>query len=92
MHLPTRPIQPEDHVLIALGPNGHPTFKTIHPSEHYLDHLGQHMVSCKKSQYETHMVVSSHNVFTLTNPDYRFDEALDQIIRNLILDRYPKSI
>ncbi|MGC9386144.1 MAG: hypothetical protein ACP5D0_04295 [Hydrogenovibrio sp.] len=92
MHLPTRPIQPEDHVLIALGHNGHPTFKTIHTDEAYLEQLGKHLVTCKKSQYETHMVVSSHNVFTLTNPDYRFDEALDQIIRNLILEKYPKTL
>lgn len=92
MELPRRPIDPHDHVLIVLGPNGHPTFKTIHLDEHYLDRLGKRMVESKDSHYESHKVISSHNVFTLTHPDSPFDEALDQIIRDLILDRMPKHI
>lgn len=82
----------DDHVLIVLGHNGHPTFKAIHSNEGYLHQLGERMVGCRHSQYQNHQVISSHNVFTLTHPDYRFDEALDQIIRDLILDKYPKNI
>lgn len=85
MLFPTRPIDPNDHVLIVLGHNGHPTFKTINTNEQYLESLGSRMVGCKHSQYLSHKVISSHNVFTLTNPDYTFDQAIDQIIRDLLL-------
>lgn len=80
----TCPIDSHDHVLIALGHNGHPTFKTIHTNENYLKQLGEELVS-GKSQYIEHMVISSHNVYTLTNPDYVFDQAMDMIIRNMML-------
>lgn len=83
--LANRKPQPDDFVLIALGHHGHPTFKTIGTDEAYLKSLGTEIVAHKNSQYINHTVVSSHNVFTLTNPDYAFDQALDQIIRNLIL-------
>lgn len=87
-----REVHPNDHVLIVLGHHGHPTFKTIDLNTEYLDKLGERMVGCKKSQYQRYKVISSHNVFTLTNPDSPFDEAIDQIIRDLILDRLPKHI
>ncbi|BBP43983.1 hypothetical protein [Thiosulfativibrio zosterae] len=82
-----RPEDPNDHVLIVLGHHGHPTFKTISTDETYLNSLGEKMVANKHSQYIRHKVVSSHNVFTLTNPDYTFDQAVDQIIRDLILHK-----
>lgn len=85
MTFATRPIDPNDHVLIVLGHHGHPTFKTIGTDEGYLENLGSLMVDAKLSHFIRYKVVSSHNVFTLTNPDYTFDQFIDQIIRDLIL-------
>jgi hypothetical protein len=87
MHLKTRPHNLNDHVLIVLGQQGHPTFKTIHLNEKYLEGLGKHLVSDPHSQYRTYKVISSHNVFTQTNRDQPFDHALDEMIRNLLLDQ-----
>lgn len=86
----TCPVDSHDHVLIALGDHGRPTFKTIHRDEDYLKKLGEELVS-SKSQYKNHMVISSHNVYTLTNPDYVFDQAMDMIIRNLMLNKSEKD-
>ena len=86
-----RPIDLNDHVLIVLGPKGHPTFKTIHLNEAYLDEIGKELV-VSKSQYIEYKVISSHNVFTLTNPDYVFDHAVDMIIRNMILNQSEKDM
>lgn len=83
--LANRQPQPDDHVLIVLGHHGHPTFKAIGTDEAYLNTLGTEIVARKNSQYSNHTVITSNNVFTLTNPDYAFDQALDQIIRDLIL-------
>ncbi|PLA73621.1 hypothetical protein CYQ88_10170 [Hydrogenovibrio sp. SC-1] len=91
MTFATRQPHPDDHVLVVLGHNGHPTFKTISTEEPYLTSLGIEMVNLKHSQYIRYLVVASHNVFTLTNPDYTFDQALDQIIRNLILSEDSKQ-
>jgi len=87
MHFRTRSHNPDDHVLIVLGAQGHPTFKTIHLDAQYLDHLGREMVTDPRSHYDSHKVISSHNVFTQTNRDQPFDHALDEIIRNLILQK-----
>jgi len=92
MTFATRRHHPDDHVLIVLGHHGQPTFKTIGTNEIYLDLIGNMLVNNPKSQYIRHKVVSSHNVFTLTNPDYTFDQAIDQIIRDLILHKYPNPI
>lgn len=78
-------------VLVALGPKGFPTFKAIHSDENFLKTLGEDAISNKKSQFLTYQVVHSNNVFTLTNPDYRFDQALDIIIQNLILGKGEKD-
>lgn len=86
----TCPIDSHQHVLIALGRQGHPTFKTIHEDESYLKKLGEELMS-NKSQYVDHMVISSHNVYTLTHPDFVFDQAMDMIIRNLMLDKSNRS-
>ncbi len=91
MTFATRQPHPDDHVLVVLGPKGHPTFKTVNTSEAYLKALGIQLVALKHSQYIDYTVVASHNVFTLTNPDYTFDQALDQIIRNLILGEDAKK-
>lgn len=91
MTLATRQPHPDDHVLVVLGPKGHPTFKTVDTNETYLKALGTELVNLKHSQYIDSLVVSSHNVFTLTNPDYTFDQALDQMIRNLILGEDSKQ-
>lgn len=87
MMFPNRPINPNDHVLIVLGHQGRPTFKTISTDTAYLNKLGELIVSSKHSQFLTHQVISSSNVFTLTNPSYTFDQALEQILRDLILSK-----
>lgn len=76
------------HVLIVLGPKGFPTFKVIHQDAAYLEKMGDELVNKKESQFLSYKVIDSNNVFTLTNPDYRFDQALDIIIQNLILGRF----
>lgn len=78
-------------MLIALGHNGHPTFKTIHTDEAYPKQLGEQLVA-NKSQYIDHMVISSHNVYTLTNPDYVFDQAMDMIINNIMLNKSERDM
>ncbi|KUJ71795.1 hypothetical protein [Thiomicrospira sp. WB1] len=90
MHLKTRPHNFNDHVLIVLGKQGHPTFKTIHLDAGYLEKLGKYLVSDPHSQYRDYKVVASHNVFTQTNRDQPFDHALDEMIRNLILHKVEK--
>lgn len=87
MMFPTRPINSDDYVLVVLGHHGHPTFKTISTDQEYLKALGEELVSLKRSQFLTHEVVSSSNVFTLTNPDYSFDQAMEQMVRDLILSK-----
>lgn len=87
MTFATRPIEPNDHVLIVLGHHGHPTFKTVDTDEAYLERLGRLMVETSKSQFIRYKIVSSHNVFSLTNPDYTFDQFIDQIVRDLILHK-----
>ena len=84
MLFPTRVILPSDHVLIALGHHGHPTFKAIATDERYLNALGSQMMHCKKSQFKTYKVISSHDVFSFTSSDCVFEEALDRIVRDLL--------
>lgn len=88
----TCPVDSNEYVLVVLGHNGHPTFKTIHQEEPYLKKLGEELVALNKSQYIEYMVVSSHNVYTLTHPDYVFDQAVDMIIRNMILNQAEKDL
>jgi hypothetical protein len=84
MLFPTRVILPSDHVLIALGRHGHPTFKAIATDERYLNELGNQMMHCKKSQFKTYKVISSHDVFSLTSSDCIFEEALNRIVRDIL--------
>lgn len=80
------------YVLIVLGHKGFPTFKAVHKDGQFLKKLGEDTISDQKSQFIQYQVIESNNVFTQTNPDYRFDHALDMIIQNLILGETEKKM
>jgi len=76
----------ERHLLIVLGDRGVPVFKSIHLDADYLEKIGEISIEDPKSRYKQYKVIGSSNIFSMANQHYSIDEALNSIIRNMMLE------